>query len=612
MWRAFLNSLAWPESGAPRRQGIRTALTQQTAPYHRNLPEGFSSPLTPTAIAFGVILLITSTPAWSQGALSDIPEYRAFPVVGSRVAVWVVAQLHLMFAAFILGVPLFALIIEFVGVRSGDPRYDRMAKEFIKLCLVAFSTTAMFGAMLVFLMIGFYPRFYGYMSNIFAPTYVIYAALFFGETFSLYLYWYTWDRLMNKKWLHLTFGVLLNLFGTAIMFVANSWLTFMTSPSGLDEQGALISLGDAVYNYTWMPINIHRFIANIAFGGAVVAAYAAVRFLTATSESDKAHYDWMGYTGNFIAVSALIPLPFAGYWLAKEIYEFNQTMGINMMGSLFSWLFIIQAAMIGVLFLGVNFYLWSGMGRIKGAERYTRYRPFIFAILIACIAVWATPRTLILTPMEKAAIGGEHHPIVGVFGVMSAKNTAVNLIILTTFLTFLFYRRAGKTPTVSWAKPVNVVVGIIFAAAAVAVIALGVYGYYVPSLQRVNVLTPGQVGVVLTVLFVVTVIDVILYRKAASTGEVQWGKMTDRSQYILILLAITFCSMMGLMGYVRSGIREDWHIYGVMRDTSPDAFTPTLGVASNIIAGIVIAFGALICFIFWLGSMGDKKGETAD
>ena len=100
-----------------------------------------------------MILLITSTPAWSQGALSDIPEYRAFPVVGSRVAVWVVAQLHLMFAAFILGVPLFALIIEFVGVRTGDPRYDRMAKEFIKLCLVAFSTTAMFGAMLVFLMI---------------------------------------------------------------------------------------------------------------------------------------------------------------------------------------------------------------------------------------------------------------------------------------------------------------------------------------------------------------------------------------------------------------------------------------------------------------------------
>ena len=590
-------------------------MTHQTAPYRTKgnlLPEGLGSPRTLTAIAFGLIRLISSTPAWSQGALADLPEYRAFPVVGSRVAVWVAAQLHLMFAAFILGVPLFAVIIEFLGVRSGDPRYDRMAREFIKLCLVAFSTTAMFGALLVFLMIGFYPRFYGYMSHIFAPTYVLYAALFFGETFSLYLYWYTWDRLMNRKWLHLTIGVALNVFGTAIMVVANSWLTFMTSPAGIDEQGALISLWDAVDNFTWMPINIHRFIANIAFGGAIVAAYAAVKFLTATSAADKAHYDWMGYTGNFIAVSALIPLPFAGYWLAKEIYEFDQTMGINMMGSLFSWLFIIQAAMIGVLFLGVNFYLWSGMGRIKGAERYTRYRPLVFAVLIACIAVWATPRTLILSPVEKAAIGGEHHPIVGAFGVMSAKNTAVNLIILTTFLTFLFYRRSGKTPTVSWAKPVNVVVVGIFAAAAVAVIALGVMGYYVPSLQRVNVLTPGQVGVVLGVLFGVTVIDVILYRRASSTGEVQWGKMTDRSQYILILLAVTFTSMMGLMGYVRSGIREDWHIYGVMRDTSPDAFTPTLGDASNIIAAIVIVFGALICFIFWLGSQGDKKEGAAN
>src|SRR5688572_8851962 len=39
-------------------------------------------------------------------------EYRTFPVVGSRVAIWAVAQLHLLFAAFVLAVPLFAFIIE--------------------------------------------------------------------------------------------------------------------------------------------------------------------------------------------------------------------------------------------------------------------------------------------------------------------------------------------------------------------------------------------------------------------------------------------------------------------------------------------------------------------
>src|SRR6185436_12599592 len=45
-------------------------------------------------------------------------EYRRFPGTGSRVAIWMVAQLHLLFAAFVLAVPLFALIIEFIGYRT--------------------------------------------------------------------------------------------------------------------------------------------------------------------------------------------------------------------------------------------------------------------------------------------------------------------------------------------------------------------------------------------------------------------------------------------------------------------------------------------------------------
>src|SRR4030095_12075408 len=41
-------------------------------------------------------------------------EYRTFPVVGSRVAIWAVAELHLLFAAFVLAVPIFAFIIEVI------------------------------------------------------------------------------------------------------------------------------------------------------------------------------------------------------------------------------------------------------------------------------------------------------------------------------------------------------------------------------------------------------------------------------------------------------------------------------------------------------------------
>ena len=41
-------------------------------------------------------------------------------------------------------------------------------------------------------------------------------------------------------------------------------------------------------------------------------------------------------------------------------------------------------------------------------------------------------------------MGGSAHPILGYLGVMSAKNTAVNILILTTFMSFLLYRRTGR------------------------------------------------------------------------------------------------------------------------------------------------------------------------
>ena len=557
-----------------------------------------------------IYLFLAIAPAAFTQDVTDA-EYRSFPKIGSRNAAWIAAQLHLLFGSFILGVPMFAVVIEFVGMKTKDKRYDKMAKEFIKLCMGAFSTTALMGGVLVFVLIWCYPKVMNKMTGIFGPTMIFYVFLFFGETFTLYLYSYGWDRMQGKvsKMWHLFLGVLLNVFGTAIMFVSNAWLTYQTSPAGIDEEtGHFVgTTWQAVNNFTWMPVNIHRLIGNVAFGGAIVGAYAAFRFLVAKTQEEKSHYDWMGYTGNFIALCGLIPLPFAGYWLGREIYQFNMTMGINMMGSLFSWLFIIQAVMIGVLFIGANYYLWSGMTRIKGGEVYARFRPYMVVIIVICVAVWMTPRSLIATSGEKAAMGGPNHPLIGYFGLMTAKNTVVNLIILTTFLSFLFYRRSGKTPAVGWRKMGNLIIAVIFGLAVASIVTIGIVGFKVETDFRVNVLTPIQVLIALTVMIIVAIVDLIMYRKAMRSSDINWGQMTDRSQYVLILLAITFTSLMGLMGYARSGLREAWHIFGVMPDTSPDAFTPLLADAVNVIAVIMVIFFALVGFIFWIGLWGDKK-----
>jgi cytochrome d ubiquinol oxidase subunit I len=528
-------------------------------------------------------------------------EYRTFPGVGSRVAIWAVAQLHLLFAAFVLAVPLFAFIIEAIGYKTGDRRYDRLAYEFTKLLSAAFSLTATFGAFLTFMLIALYPKFTNYLMSVFSPTFLPYVLLFFFEAFFLYTYYYGWGKF--HPLIHLGLGLALNLVGTGIMFIADSWLTFMMSPRGVSDTGAVISVWDAVYNYTWMPINVHRMIANVAFGGSVAAAYAAFKFLQAKSDEERAHYDWMGYIGNFVAISAFLPLPFAGYWLASEIYAFSQTLGLTMMGGAFSWLFIIQAVLIGNLFLAANYYLWLGMGRVEEGQPLQKFVKYLLIAIALCFMVWATPRSIIATVSEIRAMGGSAHPILGFLGVMSAKNTAVNILILTTFMSFLLYRRTGKVATVTWAKMGHLAQLTIFAGVALFVIFLGVYGYFVEASVRIGLSVP-QVSSVLFAMVAITAIDIFLFR-GARTSEVRWGRIPAISQYVLIFIAVTFTWLMGLMGYVRSGLRQHWHVYGVIRDTSADAFTPTLGFATQVVSATVLAFFLLIGFVFWIASLHD-------
>lgn len=531
------------------------------------------------------------------------PAYRNFPMIGSRVAVWIAAQLHLMFAAFVLAVPMFAFIIELIGYRTKDEKYDHLAHEFTKLLSTSFSFTASLGVLLSFLLFFLYPKLMSYMTAIFGWTFLPYVLLFFAEAVFLYSYYYGWGKF--HPLVHLMLGLGLNITGMAILFIADSWLTFMNSPNGLSESGELISRWDAVHNFTWMPINVHRIIANVAFGGSIAGAYAAFKFLDAKTDEERAHYDWMGYIGNFIAMIALLPLPFAGYWLGKEIYAYSQNMGMTLMGGAFSWLFIIQAVLIGTLFLSANYYLWLGMERIEGAERFRKFIKWLLGGVTLCFLVWATPHSLVATVEESRKMGGAHHPALGVLGVMSAKNTAVNILILTTYVSFLLYRRGNKQATVSWAKKGDLIEFLIFAATALFVIFLGVLGYFVEAKVRIRLSVP-QVASVLFAMISVTIIDIFMFRNAKVTGNIRWGKIPARAQYALFLLAITFTWLMGLMGYVRSGIRQHWHVYGVMQDESMHAFTPTLGFAAKVVSSTVLIFFAFLAIIFWLTGLATR------
>ncbi len=561
---------------------------------------------------------ITGRPTSGPAPRPSSAEYPRYGNLDNRLAIWIVTQQHTYFGGFVLALPIFCLIIEVMGLLTRDRvaavRYDRLARDFLRISLIAFTVSSLLGASLVIALVVLYPAFFGYITGVFKSMMGIYAMVFLAESGALCLYYYSWDRMSEGglKWIHAACGVLVNVFGTILLFLANSWVSFMMSPAGVDQEGRF--LGNAwhtLHTALWNPFNVHRFLADIMTGGAVVLGYSAFRFLTARNQDQKGYYDWMGYVFLFITMAALIPMPFAGYWLMRSVYEFRQQLGVTMMGGMLTWMFVLQAIVVGALFIGANYYLWQGMARLPGAERYHRYIKYLLYGLIVSFLVWFTPHTLVLTSEEAKAMGGAQHPVIGNYGVMSAKNGAINLMILLSALSYILYQRANKVITARWVRTGNLVIGAVFVGALANVVGLSVYGFYLPANIRVGLSLPQALST-LTALLVGLLVNRALLRGAAPIGPVVWGRMPVRGQLTLFLLGMAFTWVMGLMGFIRSSGRLGWHVHEIMRDGSPWAFTPGLGFAAGMVTLNMTLFWVLLLGMFWISQRTLAQAEAPE
>ena len=117
-----------------------------------------------------------------KGPVSGFPapelgesDYNNYEFAPSRMILWVANQQHLYFGSFVLAVPIFCMIIEFIGIRTKeeDPvmseKYDRLAHDLMKVSLTAYSWTAILGGVLLFTFITLFPGFFKYMAGIFPP-----------------------------------------------------------------------------------------------------------------------------------------------------------------------------------------------------------------------------------------------------------------------------------------------------------------------------------------------------------------------------------------------------------------------------------------------------------
>ena len=552
-------------------------------------------------------------------AAEDIESvYPQWRLVDNRILIWMVTQQHTYFGGFVLALPLFALLLEFLARSRRDPEaakyFDDLARDILRVGVLSLSVTALLGSVMLVGFVTLYPGFMNYMGSTFKDLMPAYATVFLGESSLILLYYYSWDRMTHggRKWVHMSIGVLANAMGVLLLLMANAWASFMMAPAGVDDSGRFLgNIWHLLHSPLWNPLNAHRFLADIMSGGAVVCAYAAYRFFRTQSRTERAYYDWVGYVFLFVMVCALLPMPFAGYWLMRAVFEFRQEMGVTMMGGLLSWLFVVQAMTIGGLFLGINYYIWQSMGRLRGGERFDPYFKFIVGGLMISFLVWFTPHTIAMTPSEMKAMGAAQHPVIGQFGVMSAKNGAINVMICLTTLSFLLYRRGNRIITVPWATAGNIALGALFVVGIANIVWVAIYGFFIPAHVRVGLSVP-QGATTATVLIAGLLLNRLMLRGAQVRGPIQWGKISVRGMVSLLAIAAMFTWVMGLMGYIRSAGRLGWHVKDVMADLSPWAFTPPIIFVAKMVTINMVLFWGSVFVMFWLATKDRQVVRTKE
>jgi len=523
-----------------------------------------------------------------------------FPYTGNRTAVWIVAQLHILFAGFILGAPIFVVISEWLGYRKQDPRYDRLAKEVTKVTVILYSMTALTGGLFIFVLLATYPQFTTWLINHFFLIFaVVYPLLFIGETIILYMYFYTWDAWKGeKKARHIALGVLLNLIGSITLFVIDGPTSFMNTPVRAEgvspaEFLATASLWDKVFNYSWMPLNLHRLVGNVTFGGFIAGLIAAYMFMGSKKEEERAYYDWMGFVGNMIGVGALLFLPFMGYLLSYELCDYDASICPYMMADQLSMFFEMQGAMVGLIFLASNYYIWLSMKRIEGVERV---RMTVIAPIVMVLLPIVMTKVLTDYPVPDATSLAFLVPLLlapVILGRFIPLTVSSSTVIKVGFLMVVVGNAIWMTPH-----------GFVPTGAKL------VAELELPSDWNFLALMPAKNSAAFTLIFV-TVVNYVIYNRAVSQGTIVWGKIDFASQFVLVFLAFSAIWTMGLMGAVRSLLRKYFHAYNLLPDFTAESFTPTLSYSAWWITGITVTFFAVVSFaIIVTLRPSDSKGHA--
>jgi len=435
---------------------------------------------------------------------------------GNGLAVAVVALLHIQIATFITGGSTLAALSEGISIVRDDERHERFAHGMVRGMVYVFS----FGSALaifwvLWILLALWGVFFVSLTRITLWMFVFEAGAFLVEIILLYTLYANWDRLRRYRRARLGLLILFAVIDWWQMFFINVVASYMLTPNNGDTNQRA-----QILNPTFLPLQIHRTVGNIAWAGAVIAFYAGFSYLRSLRRARAAapaaaparsvgamaardevaerrrYLDWMGQWGALFAVALSLFQIWIGYSYAKEVQLHAFPAWYRMMRGALSNVFLAQIFLLGMIFVIGCLYFWRRM-RASGVRRLW-VQKLCFTMLVLATLLAVQPSWFAQTRDDVAAAhldrpwwdGGLLNPI----------------------------------------------------------------GNFIPN----KVLA-------LIVLMVFGLISATSYVRAYSEGRVRVGETTRGPQVALLALGVTVSVMMIVMGVIRENSRQPYLIYGEMR-----------------------------------------------
>lgn len=471
-------------------------------------------------------------------------------LLGNRLWVGIVATVHVQIATFITGSAMIATISEGIAIsrRGRDERHARLAGGIVRALAYVFS----FGSALpifwvLFVLLGLWGTFFIALTQITYWMFILEACTFFLEVVVLYSVYANWARLEKYRNARLGLLILLSVILFWQMFFIDVVASYMLTPGNGDTS----QLGQ-ILNPTDLPLDTHRFIGNIAWAGAVIAGFAAIRYRRAvkyeetlaaeaeaqpsgtmersvgamsatwfrekgaaeepvqerpgTKAGDRAFYDFVMHWGVLLAIGFTLLQPWIGYSYAKEVQLHAFPAWYMMMYGELSNVFLIQITLLGAIFFLGALFFWRRL-RASGAQREARSARFAFIGLVLVTAFAAIPARF-----------------------------AWNWADIDT----------SKDAKPWWDGGV-----------------LNPIGTFVPN-KIIALLLMMALG-----LWAITV-----YLKALSRDRLHWGDGTRRVTIVVFALTATVSAMMATMGIIREHSRSPYLIYGELTIENQQILNP--------------------------------------